>query len=246
MTFSILGHCPRTDQIGIAYTTVTLAGGGISPTYTYGGDIVVVQAYGNQTTATAAARALDRGADLDEVQATMERVDADFSHRQIGIMTRDGASRCLTGADARPWKGHIVGDDVVAMGNVLVGSQVVEALAEAFAAEPDQPLADRLLSAIEAGRDAGGQQAPENRRYNERSALLRVHGDGPDRREAVAMDLRVDMTVDAVDELRRMYEIYRPVVKRRSERARNPADDLPTAEWEQLNMTDKPPPPALR
>ena len=51
MTFSILGHCSSSDQVGIAYTTVTLAGGGTSPFYGYGGHIVAVQAFGNQQAA---------------------------------------------------------------------------------------------------------------------------------------------------------------------------------------------------
>ena len=59
MTYCILGYCERSDQTGIAYTTVTLAGGGTSPFYSYAGDIVVVQAYGNIGTAIAGARALD-------------------------------------------------------------------------------------------------------------------------------------------------------------------------------------------
>ncbi|MBT6277366.1 MAG: hypothetical protein HOI95_24950, partial [Chromatiales bacterium] len=53
MTFCLLGYCQRTGQTGIGYTTVTLAGGGTSPFYTYSGDIVVVQAYGNIRTAIA-------------------------------------------------------------------------------------------------------------------------------------------------------------------------------------------------
>ena len=61
MTYCILGRCTETGQTGIAYTTVTLAGGGTSPFYSYSGDIVVVQAYGNIRTAIAGARALDEG-----------------------------------------------------------------------------------------------------------------------------------------------------------------------------------------
>ena len=246
MTFSILGHCPRTDQVGIAYTTVTLAGGGTSPFYSYGGDIVVVQAFGNQQAAIVGARALDEGCSQVEVLERMRASDLEFAYRQVGIMPRNGAGFCVTGDKARPWAGHVVETDFVAMGNVLVGPEVVDAMAEAFRKKPDASLAERLLSAIEAGRDAGGQQAPDDARYDERSALLRVIGDGPERREQTALDLRIDMTSDAVGEMRRMYEIYKPVIARRSLRARNPGDDMPTSHWEAANMTANPPPPALK
>lgn len=246
MTFSILGHCPRTDQVGIAFTTVTIAGGGTSPFYSYGGEIVVVQAYGNQQTALAGARALDAGCDQSDVLARMQASDPDFAFRQVGIMPRDGGPFAVTGERARPWAGHTVGDDFVAMGNVLVGPEVVDAMAEAFRRAPDVPLGDRLLAAIEAGRDAGGQQAPEDRHYDERSALLRIIGDGPGRREQTSLDLRIDMMSGAVEEMRRLYEVYRPVVARRSLRARNPGEDLATSVWEAQNMTANPPPPALK
>ena len=123
---------------------------------------------------------------------------------------------------------------------------VVEAMADAFRGSVDGPLADRLLAAVEAGRDAGGQQAPDNERYDERSALLRVIGDGPERREQTALDLRIDMASDAVSEMRRMYEIYKPVIERRTLRARNPGEDMPTSHWEAENMSANPPPPALK
>ena len=246
MTFSILGFCPRSNQVGIAYTTVTLAGGGTSPFYSYRGDIVVVQAFGNQQCAIVGARALDEGCDEAEVFQRMSASDSAFTYRQVGVMPRGGRPFARTGDKARPWAGHVIADDFVAMGNVLVGPAVVDAMAAAFSQRKAEPLAERLLCAIEAGRDAGGQQAPEDQRYDERSALLRVIGDGPERPEQTALDLRVDMTSSAVDELRHMYEIYKPVIARRSLRARDPGEDMPTSVWEAQNLTANPPPPALK
>ena len=54
------------------------------------------------------------------------------------------------------------------------------------------------------------------------------------------------MTSDAFSEMRRMYEIYKPVVARRSLRARNPGENVPTSHWETENMTVNPPPSALK
>ena len=71
-------------------------------------------------------------------------------------------------------------------------------------------------------------------------------GAGPTQREVPAMDLRVDMESDAVGRMRQMYEIYKPVIARRANRAANPASDLPTSEWEAQNMSGYPPPPALK
>ena len=77
MTYCILGFCETTGQSGIAYTTVTIAGGGTSPFYTYGGDIVVVQAYGNIATGIAGARA--------GPGAIAGRSDADDEGGRLGV-----------------------------------------------------------------------------------------------------------------------------------------------------------------
>jgi uncharacterized Ntn-hydrolase superfamily protein len=246
MTYTVLGYCPRTDQVGIGLTTVTIAAGGTCPFYSYGGDIIVVQAYGNQGPAIEGARAADEGLGKDDILARMAAVDPSFHFRQVGVMRRSGEAFAVTGEKARPWAGHVVAYGLVAMGNVLAGPEVVQAMATAFQRDPSLPLAERLLQALEAGRDAGGQKAGEGLYYDERSALLRIIGDGPDRRGVTTMDLRVDMHAKAVDEMRRFYELYKPVIARRELRAKNPADDMATYQWEAENMQTNPPPPALK
>lgn len=246
MTFTVLGYCPRTDQVGIGLTTVTIAAGGTCPFYSYGGDIIVVQAYGNQLPAIEGARAADEGLRKEEILARMAAVDPNFNFRQVGVMRRSGEAFAVTGDKARPWAGHVVGDGMVAMGNVLAGPEVVNAMAAAFQKHLDQPLPERLLSALEAGRDAGGQYVGDGMRYDERSALIRVIGDGPERRGVTTLDLRVDMHSGAVDEMRRFYNIYKPIIARRALRAKNPADDMATYQWEAENLTENPPPPALK
>ena len=58
----------------------------------YGGDIVVVQAYGNLNTAVAGARALDQGRSLSDTLEDMAQADTSFEFRQVGIMCRSGQS----------------------------------------------------------------------------------------------------------------------------------------------------------
>jgi uncharacterized Ntn-hydrolase superfamily protein len=95
--------------------------------------------------------------------------------------------------------------------------------------------------AIEAGRDAGGQAGPKGVHYAERSAVLRIlnYACCPE------LDLRVDIHPDAVVELRRLFEIYEPCVPFNRLRAEDPAKAQPTGEWEEQNLKDNPPPPAL-
>lgn len=244
MTFSIFGHCPDTGQIGLALTSVTMGVGATSPFYGYGGDIVVVQARGNPNSAIAGARALDQGATAAEAVDAITAADPDKEQRQIAILRRDGQMIGRTGERNHPWAGEQYGQNCMAFGNVLAGPQVVEAMVQGYetAARDGADLGSRLLSALEAGRDAGGQSPELGRHYSERGAAVRVVGT-----EAYpnipALDLRVDMEFDAVGALRTMYERYRPMVKLRALRAATPEKMPVLWEWEAEHMAANPPPP---
>ncbi len=241
MTFSILGHCRDSGQIGLALTSVTMGVGGISPCYGYGGDIVVVQAKGNPRAAIAGVRALDAGRSLEEALASIVGADSHIEYRQIAIMRRDGSVIARTGKDNQPWAGERQGKDCLAFGNVLQGPEVVAAIAEAFEASAGASLASRLITALEAGRDAGGQQAADGRHFSERGAAVKIIGN-PELPEIPLLDLRVDMKFDAVAELRLLYETYEPMIALRALRAAHP-DRLPVLwDWEHENMSMRPPP----
>jgi uncharacterized Ntn-hydrolase superfamily protein len=78
--------------------------------------------------------------------------------RQIGIVDADGRTAAYTGTENLSWAGHVMSDGFVAMGNVLAGEEVAEAIAEEYQASGVYAFEDRLLRAVEAGRDAGGQE----------------------------------------------------------------------------------------
>lgn len=241
MTFSILGYCSETGQVGLALSSVTMGVGGISPTYSYCGGIVVVQAKGNPRAGIAGAKVLDAGGTASDAMDAVAAADVDVEERQIAIMDRKGRIAARTGAKNGSWAGEAVGADRVAFGNVLRGPEVVEAMAGAFDQTAGRSLAERLLSALEAGRNAGGQQAPNGRRYSERGAALRVVGTDQFP-EIAAVDLRVDIQFDAVTQLRELYETYKPVVALRAMRAAEPERMPDLAEWESEHLADRPPP----
>jgi len=74
-------------------------------------------------------------------------------------------------------------------------------MAAAFEGSAAIELEERLLLALEAGRDAGGQEG------GERSAALFVNGSHP----YPLFDLRVDVSMEPTSELRKAYEWYKPL-----------------------------------
>lgn len=208
MTFTIAARCERTGQAGLAMATVSLAVGGLCPWFTRNGDVISSQAYASKRDGEMIYRAMEDGESAADAIAVPKSRDPDIAFRQLIVLPRQGGPLVFTGEQCRPWAGHITGDDFVTAGNVLAGERVVAAMADAFQTSAGQDLAERLLLALEAGRDAGGQALPDGTPLTERSASLAVLGAGDDR--AIRLhDLRVDMHSSAVHEMRRLYEVHK-------------------------------------
>ena len=242
MTFSIIGHCRRTGNIGVASTTVSLAVGGLCPFYSTAGDIVISQAYANRKLGLDTLRLVNAGRSNESILEEARALDDDFEYRQLAILRRDGAMICHSGATCRSWAGHMLGDDCIAFGNALAGEQVVTAMTETFAAVAHESLSERLIRALEAGRDAGGQVTAEGLHFDERSAYLKEYGEDSD--PAVApIDLRVDICPQAVVELRRLFDMFTSVPSYNHLRGTRPHETPAIHEWEAEHLARNPPPP---
>ena len=132
--------------------------------------------------------------------------------RQIGIVDIDGRSAAFTGDANAEWAGQLNGLNYVAMGNLLRGPEVVAAIAEVFLESESEELEERLVRAIEAGRDAGGQEEGQT------SASLLTFG----KETFSRCDLRSDISQEPVADLRRIYDWYKPLIPYFLERASDP------------------------
>jgi uncharacterized Ntn-hydrolase superfamily protein len=207
MTYTIVGKCASTGQVGLGIATWSLAAAGFCQGVSSRDGAIVSQAVANHRLVPLGLYMMQVGFPARKVLSDLEASDPYFSYRQVGIIDRRGEVAVHTGKDTRPWTGHIVGDGFVALGNFLEGPAVVDAMAEAFDSSQDAELGDRLLRTLEVGRDAGGQAGG----VTERSAAVVVH----DNKEPYPLyDLRVDVEMEgrAVELLRQHYEFYRPLV----------------------------------
>ncbi|MBC7780169.1 MAG: DUF1028 domain-containing protein [Proteobacteria bacterium] len=211
MTFSIAARCARTGQLGIGIATSSPAVGSRCVHVSRNG-AVAYQSVPDPRLGAFALQRIDAGfwpqRVIDEVIAN----DAWAGRRQIGIVDAAGRIAGFTGAQNVPWAGHLPGAEHIAQGNVLAGPEVLEAMSEAFVAQAGDDLAQRLLRAIEAGRDAGGQVEGQT------SAALLVYG-----RDTFALcDLRVDVSEEPIAELRRVFDWYEPLIPYYARRADEP------------------------
>lgn len=206
MTFSIVARSADGTAWGVAVASRFLAAGAVVPGARAGVGAVATQSFVNL-------RYLPDGlallADGVAAQDVLDRLTADDDlreQRQAGVVDRDGRAAAFTGAECIPWAGSATGPDHAAQGNCLAGPEVVKRMSQAFTAT-DGVLARRLVAALRAGDEAGG-----DRRGRQSAALLVVqegggYGGGSD----VLVDLRVDDAPAPVDELERLlglHELY--------------------------------------
>jgi len=219
MTFSIIARCQSTGRLGIGITTYSIAVGGRCEGMRADVGICKTQAFTRRANDPLAVGLLARGFTPARVIRALSENDSDHEYRQIAVLNYEGNAAAHTGSGTRPWSGHRIGPGYVSFGNVLAGEHVVDAIAAGFAADPTAPLEFRLLVALEAGRDAGGQHGGEGH-LPERSAAIRVvsHPDYPD------IDVRVDLHERAVAELRRVLEEFKLYEEFYRERGRNPRE----------------------
>jgi uncharacterized Ntn-hydrolase superfamily protein len=206
-TFSIAAIDPHTGEVGVAVTTrVPCVGNGV-PWVRAGVGAVATQAntrtaYGNEL--------LDALAKGEAPEAALKRllaIDSAAASRQIGVIDIKGRSAQHTGTGPQDWKGQRAGTNYVTQGNVLVGPQVLDAVAKSFEASENsgRHLADRLIDAIAAGHALGG-----DRRHGLRQSAAVIVADSrpgfAQRADDVTTNVSVCENPDPVAEMRRIYD----------------------------------------
>lgn len=196
MTFSIVAKDPATGTVGIAVASRFFACGAIVP-YVSHLSAVASQAFINPLWGIEGLQKIDAGDPAQTVLDALIARDEGQASRQAHLIDRDGQIAQHTGADCVPWAGHLSGKNVSVAGNMLVGPAVLDDMLTAWHATKDISFPERLLVAMEAGEQAGGD------RRGRQAAGLIVHEGQP----YPALDLRVDDHADPLSELRRLMAV---------------------------------------
>jgi len=220
MTFSIVARDASNGDLGIAVASKFLAVGSVVPHATAGVGAVATQAWANVRYGPEGLDLLGRGLTASEALARLVAADADGSSRQAGIVDATGAAASYTGPACLSWAGGRTADGIAVQGNILTGPEVVDAMLAMFETTPGA-LPDRLLAALAAGDDAGG-----DRRGRQSAALLVVRANGgyaggDDR----WIDLRVDDHASPIPELARLRVVARLLNERPDVADLVPIDD---------------------
>jgi uncharacterized Ntn-hydrolase superfamily protein len=207
-------------MFGVAVATSDIAVGSRCIHVAPGVGAIITQAATNPLLGHLGLNLLRQGYGAAKVVTELAASDTHPERRQLGCLDMHGHAAARTGARTKPWAGHLAEQDVVAAANLVTGPEVVDAMFATFRQTAEQPLWERLLLALEAGKAAGGEPA------GEQSAGLYVVDRGP----YPLVDLRVDLHENPVAELRRIAGRYFPLIAYFQLRPLNP-DIPPAAEW---------------
>ena len=188
-TFSIVAYDPRKCEWGVAVQSKFLAAAAVVSWARANAGAVATQSYANVTYGFRGLDLMQEGLSAEDTIQQLIENDENMDQRQVGVVDRTGKAASFTGNKCHEWAGHIVGEGYACQGNILVPG-TIEAMSEKFqeTRRGDGELADWLVSALEAGQEAGG-----DKRGRQAAGLLVVReGGGYGGDHDRYLDLRVD------------------------------------------------------
>jgi uncharacterized Ntn-hydrolase superfamily protein len=214
MTFSLAGRCVRTGMLGAVVTTSSIAVGSRCPYARTRVGAALTQHRTDPRLGPLALDLLSRGYNATAAMQAVVALAPQPEWRQLALIDASGRTASYTGASVDATKAaEAHGADCVAIANIVRSTDVPAAMSRAFEADPDAPLAVRLLDALGAGDAAGGEFRPIVS-----GALVIAH------QEAFPyVDLRVDDHPHPIQELRRLWLAYTPEADAYVGRANDPA-----------------------
>jgi uncharacterized Ntn-hydrolase superfamily protein len=200
VTYSIVARDEATGELGVAVQSRAF-GVAICAWARPGVGAVATQSFTERSYGPRGLDLLAAGSAPADALAELLEADERREYRQVAFLAADGRTANHTGAACVPDCGHVSRDGVAAQGNMLSSPAVWHAAAETFA-ETSGTLAERLLAALDAAEEAGGDF-----RGREAAALVVVSGDADEPPWQRVVDLRVDNHPAPLAELRRLHTI---------------------------------------
>ncbi len=208
MTFSIIARDPNSASFGVAVSTAVPCTGALVPHARSGVGAVATQSYVNVDLGRDGLRLLEMGMSPRAALEALLADDPAANVRQVAAIDAQGRTFAYSGKDCVEWFGSRQGENYSVQGNMLTGSEVIDAMAEVFESTAGDWLTIRLLAALEAGQAAGG-----DKRGRQSAALLvtpSVVAKGAPIEfdiRTYELNIRVDEHPEPIAELRRIFEV---------------------------------------
>lgn len=202
MTFSLVARCVDTGMFGIAISSSSPAVAARCAHARAGVGAVASQNVTDPSLGPRALRLMAEGATAAEAVAVLKRCGQFIEYRQVLAVDAQGATASHSGSWALGTWAEACGRDVASGGNLLASRDVPDRIVQQFE-QSSGHLGDRLLTALRAGLDAGGEAGPVHS-----AGLLIV-----DELDWPLVDLRCDWTDDCpIDCVANAWAVYKPQI----------------------------------
>ena len=192
MTFSVAGFCKRTGMVGVSITSSSICVASRCPWVRVGVGAASTQNITDPSLGNEMLDLIAKGSSPEQAVQMVTKGRKFIDYRQLAVIDIKGRSASFTGSKTLGTNAVVRGDGCIAAGNLLISTEVPQAMADSFSKHPHLHLAKRLLLALQAGLDAGGEEGPVH------SAGIKVAHEHP----WPLVDLRVDWAdEDPIDQL---------------------------------------------
>ena len=201
MTYSIIAKCPETGQYGVGIQS-HFYGAGSACWALPGVGVVVTQAMALIDHGPLGLKLMEGGVSASDALVERLREDPEPEIRQVAMLDSNGEVAAHTGSLTIPAAGHIIGEGFSCQANLMWNESVPQAMSDAFE-KSDGRLSERLLSAMFAGQNAGGDI-----RGMQSGRILVVDSHTTEKEwEGVIVDVNVDDHPNPLEELGRLLKV---------------------------------------
>ena len=212
MTCTILARCAETGQLGIGLVSSMMAVTGRCAFVRAGVGAVVVQSMADPRLGPAALELLQAGYRPVAVLRAFDRTEEAFEFRQVALVSARGDTAVHSGKRAAGVCGAAEAAGCASLCNRMVDPRLPQLMVEACV-QTSGELAGRLMAALRAATAESGAGT-----VRAAGLLIAEHEPWP------LVDLRIDWTEgDPVEELDRLWGLWRPQMRDYLNRALDPA-----------------------
>ena len=212
MTLSLLARCPDTDQFGMVIASSSPAVASRCAHARAGVGVAASQNITDPSLGPALLDQLNQGQTAAQAMQAIATSAPHIAHRQLMLVDRQGGTAFHCGNRMLGIWAVVQGRSSIAGGNLLANDMVPQIMLAAYEAST-LPFGTRLITALRAGRDAGGEAG-------------RLHSAGlliVDKLSWPIVDLRCDWSEDCpIETLAAAWHVYQPQMHAYVQRAVDP------------------------
>lgn len=204
-TFSIVARDPVTGEMAVGVQSHWFSVGTAVSWGEAGVGVVATQSFVNKSYGIKGLNLMKQGKTAPDALKELLAADEGREVRQVAMIDVNGNLNSFTGKSCIDHAGNIVGKNYAVQSNMMLTDKVNTAMSKAFEGSEGKPLAERILTALQAAQAVGGDI-----RGKQSAAILVVAGTrtGKPWNERL-IDLRVDDNIAPLDELDRLLRLFR-------------------------------------